>query len=233
MFAGAVERLYAAFAGVARPVRVEGCPHCVDPRAADPLLSRPLRDLAAADLAAYGAKALSTWGSVDDFRYFAPRLLELAADDAFGWPDMEIVFTKLADAQWWHWPQRDAVAEFLAAFWSRTQEDYPAHPAIGQTLCALGCTGADMTPYLAEWEGLTGEPALRHLHEFATSELTWKRGRPRLSNTFWDPAGEPHRQVVAWLTEGPALAALNAAFARTGREDLLPLFAETEQALSW
>ncbi|MGH3376898.1 MAG: hypothetical protein ACRDP6_19390 [Actinoallomurus sp.] len=60
-----------------------GCPHCVDQEEDRPLLDRPLRSLSPEALSRYAAKALSTWGGVEEFRYFAPRLIECAAADEF------------------------------------------------------------------------------------------------------------------------------------------------------
>ncbi|TMQ95561.1 hypothetical protein ETD83_22345 [Actinomadura soli] len=228
-----VEDLYAAFANVPHPVNLDGCPCCVGPNEGRPLLSRPLRDLAAEDLARYAAKALSTWGGPEDFRYFAPRLLELAADDAFGWPDAEIVFTKFGQAGWHDWPQRDAVAAFLNAFWSRTLTGFPTRPSVGSALCALAGVNADMAPWLDEWgSALMSEPAVRELHEFVTGELTWRRGRPRLANAFWDTSSDPYQQVISWLTGGDAAAAVSAAIALTEDEAALELLMEIESRLS-
>ncbi|TDC84738.1 hypothetical protein [Actinomadura sp. 7K507] len=227
----ALDDLYEAFADVPHPVNLEGCPCCVAPDEGRPLLSRPVRDLAAADLARYAAKAMSTWGGPEEFRHFAPRLLDLAAEDAFGWPDAEIVFAKLGEAGWRDWPQRGAVEAFLRAFWTRTLATHPARPSAATALCALAGAGPDMDPYLDEWGALASGPALRHLHEFASEELIWRRGRPRLSNAFWDVSSGPYRQVVEWLAGGPAYAAVSAAFARMEDEPALRLLADIEDLL--
>ncbi|TDD23817.1 hypothetical protein E1287_38585 [Actinomadura sp. KC06] len=228
-----VEDLYAAFADVPRPVELDGCPCCVGPDEGRPLLARPLRDLTAADLARYAAKVLNTWGRPEDFHYFSPRLLELAAEDAFVWPDVEIIFSKLSQAGWRDWPQRDAIAAFLDAFWTRTLTDFPTSPSASSAICALAGTNADMTPWLDEWAGaLMSEPAVRHLHEFVTENLIWRRGRPRLSNGYWDSTSRPYQQVIGWLTGGEAAAAVSAVFARTDDEAALEFLMEIESRLS-
>ncbi|MDL4818278.1 hypothetical protein [Actinomadura opuntiae] len=227
----AADALYAAFAHVPRPTRVVGCPCCVPPDADRPLLARPPRDLGAQDLARYAAKALSTWGDENDFRYFAPRLLELAAGDAFAYPDTEIVFGKLGQAGWERWGQRDAVAAFLDAFWTRTLLDRPGPLPIGRALCALAAALPDVSSHLAGWARLPSEAAIRDLRDFAADELTWRGRRPGVRAGFWDTGSRPYRQVVAWLTEGAAARAVGDAFERAGDETVLELLAETDSLL--
>ncbi|MFB4314720.1 hypothetical protein [Actinomadura sp. 21ATH] len=225
---GAAEDLYAAFAAVPRPARLEGCPCCVAPGEGRALLGRPLRALTAGDLARYAAKALTTWAGEEEFRYFAPRLLELAAADAFPTLDPEIVFAKLGRAGWTDWPQRDAVEEFLRAFWTRTLERHPSRPAVGTALCAIGGAAGRMAPYLDEWGRLASEAAIRQLHAFVAEELAWRRGTPLLRNPFWDTGRAAYREVLAWLTGGPAAEAVRVAFERADREDVLELLADLE-----
>jgi hypothetical protein len=228
---GAIERLYEVFGRVERPGRVVGCPHCVAPGEDRPLLDRPVRLLAPDRLARYAAKALSTWGDVDDIRYFAPRLIECAAADEFAYPDPEIVFGKLATAGWTHWPadERTAIEAFLTAWWADTLDRYPSKPAIRTVLCSVGCTGADLTPFLERWGRLSTAGAIRHLHEFVMSEVAW--WSPPLTDAYWDVHGTGHRQVVTWLTDGRAASAVETAFDDASRDDVLELLDEIYSAL--
>jgi hypothetical protein len=223
-----VEGLYAAFAGVPRPVRVAGCPHCVAPDEDRPLLDRPLRSIEAGALARYAAKALNTWGDVADFRYFVPRLLECAAADAFGYPDPPIVFGKLASAGWRRWApdERAAIEAFLGDWWAGTLDRFPSTPPAGTVLCCLGLAGVDLDPFLEHWGRLATVAAVRHLHEFVTYEVRWP---DRLADAFWDRvAAAP---VIAWLTGGRAAAAVEAAFDAAADEDVLRLLDEIHPAL--
>ncbi|MFD0900292.1 hypothetical protein [Actinomadura sediminis] len=227
--------LYAAFAGVPRPVAVEGCPCCTGPDEGRRLLARPPRSLGPDELSRFAAKALTTWGGPEDVRYFAPRLLELAAEDAFTWPDPEVVFGKLARAGWRGWPEADAVARFLAGFWTRTLARFPSRPGAGTALCALAAVGVDLAPLLGEWAESAARAdgaAVRHLHGFARDDLVRRRGGHRLGNAYW----EDDRAVVAWLTGGPARAAVEAAFEvafeRTDDAGLPELLAETHGLLT-
>jgi hypothetical protein len=228
----AMDAVYAAFGHVRRPVRVAGCPHCVAPDEDRPLLDRPVRSLPADDLARYAAKALTTWGGVEDFRYFLPRLLDCARSGAFGYPDPEIVFGKLALAGWHDWAAREraAIGALLTAWWTDTLERHPAQPPIGTVLCCLGATGVDLDPFLDRWGRLRTADEVRHLHEFVLEEVRWMDG-PRLTDAFWDRKGAAHGQVVAWLTGGRAAAAVEAAFAAETREDVLELLDVIHPAL--
>ncbi|MEV5826555.1 hypothetical protein AB0L25_13350 [Spirillospora sp. NPDC052242] len=221
--------LYAAFAGVPRPAALDGCPCCVGPDEGRRLLARPPRALGPDELSRFAAKALNTWGGPEDVRYFAPRLLELAAEDAFVRPDVEVVFGKLAGAGWRDWPEADAVAGFLAGFWTRTLARFPSRPRAGTALCALAATGLDLAPFLAAWAEAAARAdgaAVRHLHEFARDDLVWRRGGRGLGGYWTDD-----RAAVAWLTGGPAGAAVESAFARTDDAGLLELLAETHGLL--
>ncbi|WP_327092990.1 hypothetical protein OIE66_20795 [Nonomuraea sp. NBC_01738] len=201
------ERLYEVFGRVPRPERVPGCPHCVGAGEDACLLAVPLARLEPEALARYAAKALSTWGGVAEFRYFLPRLLECAAVDAFSYPDPEIVFGKLATAGWTAWPpeERAAVEDFLTGWWDTTLTTHPARPPIDTVLCSLAATGLGLTPFLARWEALDGEAAIRHLRDFAEDGP---------SSAFWDRRGTAYAEVRAWLTGGRAGRAVEAAFSR-------------------
>jgi hypothetical protein len=231
--AAAVEGLYEAFGLIRRPARVEGCPHCVAPDEDRPLLDRPVRSLEADDLARYAAKALNTWGGVTEFRYFVPRLLECASFDSFLYPGPPIVFGKLAQADWRDWPveERAAIESFLTAWWEDALDRYPGRPGIGTVLCSLGCTGTDLMPFLTTWERLTGDAAVRQLHEFVLYGVRWS-SPPQLTDAFWDLRGTAHRLVIDWLTGGRAAAAVRAAFDAESREDLLGLLDEVYPRLT-
>ncbi|MFI6599098.1 hypothetical protein ACIBHX_22800 [Nonomuraea sp. NPDC050536] len=225
----AKQRLYEVFGRVERPERVIGCPHCVDPGDELCLLAGPVRSVEAASLARYAGKALNTWGGVTEFRYFLPRLLECAAEDAFVYPDPEIVFGKLASVDWRTWPidERDAIAGFLSEWWHETLRNYPARPPVDTVLCALAATGMDPMPCLSAWSKLDTDAAIKHLHEFVLNGLSGNR----LTNAFWDRRSSVYQQVLAWLTDGPAAVAVEAAFAEQTQEPMLELLAAVEPAL--
>jgi hypothetical protein len=226
----AAERLYDAFGDVPRPQRVEGCPHCVRPDEDLPLVSRPLREISPQDLSRYAFKAMSTWGTEADFRYFAPRVLDLTASGAMAWPGFEIVCGKLDQAGLRTWAQRPAVEEFLRAFWTATLHRFPSSPPVSEVMEGVATVAYDISPYLAEWERLDTAACVRHLREAAETELGSLRPGWRLAaaEAVTGSAG----RLRQWLTAGAAADAVIARALQTDDEELLDQLTQAHDALS-
>jgi hypothetical protein len=226
----ATERLYDAFGDVPRPRRVEGCPHCTGPDEDLPLVSRRLRELSAEDLSRYAFKAMSTWGTEADFRYFAPRLLDLAATGAMDWPGFETVCGKLGQAGLRTWTQRPAVEEFLRALWTATLHQFPASLPISEVTGGIAMVTSDISPYLAEWERLDITACVQHLREAAESELSSLRPGWRLAAT--GAVNGSAGRLRQWLTAGAAADAVIARALQTDDEELLDQLTRAHDALS-
>src|SRR3954469_6697600 len=113
--ADATRQLYTTF----RRYKVEkllGCPCCTSDEHGMLLASRPLKNLTASDLEQYAFKAMTTWGTVSDFKHFLPRIFELAAHQDFeSSSDVEVILGKLRYGDWDRWAaeERAAVTNFL------------------------------------------------------------------------------------------------------------------------
>ncbi|SHM29770.1 hypothetical protein [Hymenobacter psychrotolerans] len=113
----AVENLYLVF-GAYPLSSLEGCPCCVSATDKEQVTHRSLRELTEDDLGRYAGKAMTTWGTVDDFKHFLPRLFELTA--AFQAPYEEyVVFSKLDYGHWRTWPPTEiaAIEQYFLALW--------------------------------------------------------------------------------------------------------------------
>jgi hypothetical protein len=226
----AAERLYDAFGDVPRPQRVEGCPHCTGPDEDLPLVGRPLRELSAQDLSRYAFKAMSTWGTAEDFRYFAPRVLDLTAAGAMAWPGFEVVCAKLSQAGLHTWTQQPAVEEFLRAFWTATLRQFPASVPVSEVAGGIAVVARDISPYLAEWERLDTAAYVRNLREVAESELNSLRPGWRLAEA--GAVTESAGRLRQWLTTGAAADAVIARALQTDDEELLDQLTQAHDALS-
>src|SRR5438105_2663647 len=99
----AIEELYGVF--VCYPLKkMYGCDHCVLPEDYERLRAKPLRELTWDEIEKFAHKAMTTWGDVEDFKHFLPRLFELLAYEN-QWPvSVDRLFSsKLQDADWRSW----------------------------------------------------------------------------------------------------------------------------------
>lgn len=113
-----IEGLYAAFARYPLRARIEGCPHCDLGGAERGLHAKPLRELDEDDLGRFPFKAMSTFGDVDDFRHFFPRIAELITYYGHSRAcDLGVLARKLPYGEWERWPEpeRAAILRWLGA----------------------------------------------------------------------------------------------------------------------
>lgn len=211
------------------PRRIAGCPCCASPELLAALVTLPLRELTYEQLGVYATSAISTVGSVEDFRYLWPRIAELLVTVPPGqlYADAEIVIGKLRDGGWEAWPEREraSVQRFLRALLERLADEPLDAPDVDSWVCAVGQATDDLVAWLEPL--LAGTPAARHnlrgFHE-------WNRGadgtRGVLANAFWtlSTAGaevvnanvEP---VVEWLSSAEVSRALGEAYGADGRRE--------------
>ena len=199
----AIEGLYAAFSDYSLAQRIAGCPCCVSDADESILHRKPLRELTAEDLCRYAFKALTTWGTEDDFRHFLPRLLELVTEkDGIACEiDLAVLFGKLYYAKWNNWlqPERTAVRRYLTALWLFVLSVPIEAVTMDEYLCALGQVEDDLSPYLTAWQNLQTEEAINHLVEFVGSQNSLHKGK--LANAFWQGRRDQMAQVVDWLVD--------------------------------
>lgn len=112
------ERLYRVFSRYPFPSGMEGCPCCVSGEHLRLLRSKPLRRLGSEELSRYVFKAMTTWGTEDDFKYYLPRIFELYIS---GWDNTDtfLVLDKLLYGQWQKWPEeeQEAIRDYILNWW--------------------------------------------------------------------------------------------------------------------
>lgn len=153
----AVEELYRTFATSTPPI-IEGCPCCIETRGVDVLLATPLRELTGLELWRYVSGLFYTIGSVRDYRYFLPRIMEIATEPLADSNNPEIVLHKLSLAGWDRWPdhEREAIERFIYAWFAQAVaadlaavHDGDVPSAVESILCGCSLAGMPITPMLA------------------------------------------------------------------------------------
>lgn len=232
--AAAIDQLYAAFTSMRRPATIDWCHHCRSESDIAALLSpTPLREIPAQALRPYAAHVLTTIGDVADFRYFLPRILDIAGTTGFPWPDLELLTGRLHLASWstWDVEETTAIQAFFRALWAKTLTRYPCDPDASSVLNAIGNAGIDPTPYLHEWTASLMRPSAAAA---LLDMLRYSPLPPERTVQSADPRLHDHEaQIARWVT-GPELRiAVAEAFATADVEELLQPLADIDEVLTW
>ncbi|TQS25296.1 hypothetical protein [Microbispora sp. KK1-11] len=114
----ALEALYAAFSRYPLPAKTEVCGHCVSDEQVRATRAAPLRMLTASALEPYAWKALYTWGDVQEFKHYLPRLLELLILEELDGLHARSLMLRVG-VRWQSWPksEQEAVIGTVGAWW--------------------------------------------------------------------------------------------------------------------
>lgn len=114
-----IEQLYTTFAAYPFRTSMEGCPCCVYDIDKEKIKTKPLRHLNSEDLEKYAFKAITTWGNIDDFKHFLPRIFELLTKSELMVDDF-IILGKLDYAKWTTWAsnEQQVINDFLLFWWT-------------------------------------------------------------------------------------------------------------------
>jgi hypothetical protein len=187
-----IEALYRVFARYRHPTLLDGCPCCTSAAEGRPLLTTPLRALSADALRKYAFKALTTWGTLADYKYFLPRILEhcLSTDPAW---EIEVTMGKLAYGEFASWPrdERAVIENFVSAWWMGCIERMDIATA-DSILCGAG-TFMDLDPLLATPQAMRDD--------FRAAWTCARGDKQRLLNSFWDRDSTAYARVLKWVYE--------------------------------
>lgn len=198
----AIDALYETFARYRLRADIEACPCCTSEAMKQALHGAPLRELGTVKLDHYTFKAMTTWGDVDDFRHFLPRILELLGTSGGFSNDAPDVLSKLTYGNWRSWPAREqhAIEAFIVA-WGRVLLSHRRGPVpIAHYAMALTLYGQDIERFLLEWRWRAACElvAALHLADLASEGFT---------GCYWDEEEPRIERLRRWLAD-PALEEL-------------------------
>jgi hypothetical protein len=194
----ALDRAYAAFGAEPRPRQLDSSPLRDGVAILRGLISAPLRDLPAEIVGPYSGWAVTTVGSGQDYRYFLPRILELAVlNDGWLGTSPAVIASRLQMARWRDWSaaQIDTViAVFALAFDAAlaAEPDEPDDPR--DWLCGLARLEAPLDRALDTWRASASAGTCLRLAHFV---MAWRDGVDGPS--FWDDVRpEIQARVERW-----------------------------------
>ena len=114
-----IEKLYQVFSIYPFNANAEACPCCISDLDKQTLFAKPLRKLEDENLSKYVFKAMSTWGEVDDFKHYLPRIFELLAITDGFILSTSTIFDKLdyGKSKSWNDNEQQAIKKFLLVWW--------------------------------------------------------------------------------------------------------------------
>ncbi len=192
----AIANLYATFSPYPLRPTIEGCPCCVSAEDQKKLFAKALNLMESEDISRYAWKAMTTWGEVEDFKHFLPRLLELIATTGIAY-NSGVVLGKLEYAKWHDWDQteKDAIRSFLLAWWTEMATKKTVLLPEFIDLCRL-LGGVD--PLLVRWSINFTDPSFRNLVWFIQTTYYDLIGKKSYFKEF-DPASI--HKLLSWIRE--------------------------------
>ena len=207
----ALDAAYAIFARYPRPTSLEAAPTRDGRAILKTLSAAPLRNLTSEQIGPYSGWAMTTVGTVDDYKHFLPRIMEQAVR-APEWMGTEpaILGERLRYANWRSWRPKEqtAVTQIFARAWQQASRSHPDDGDAEDWLCGLGVLGEDLTQPLQEW---LSPPSPNAVLQVANLMMMNKeeQAAPTGIWTYVDEA--ERRKVWTWLSRENVRNALRAA----------------------
>jgi hypothetical protein len=188
---------------------------------------RPLRELNADELARYSWRAISTWGTVEQFKYLLPRLFETVVFDGHSYyPEVLFKKPRLGGLNTWPSDEQAALNSYCDALWRYAlarhplSDALPSFASIDDCLCSIAQITDDLSSVLNLWDADKTSAATLHLVDFAAENASYLREMHRLSNAFWDERRAQMQQVVEWFLTRDFAVVFDVATGATTSADL-------------
>jgi hypothetical protein len=210
----ALARAYADFSCYPLPKSLKASPHRDAAAILRTLSAAPLRELTGEQIGPYSGWALTTVGSVTDYKHFLPRILEQAVRrDAWMGTAPPIIAQRLLMGEWTKWPadEQAAVMDVLREAWLQASSENPDFGAdASDWLCALSALEEDIAPLLSGWLFSSSPNASLQIASFARQAITLSSDQQD-ELIYWNYVdGRRRNQVVAWILSAPVRATLRA-----------------------
>ena len=203
-----IERLYEAFSVEVKPVRIDGCPCCLDRKEICKLVNTSLRQITPEDLGSYASSVFLTVGSEEDFRYFLPRILEILVTTSGWWPDPEVVGRAIGTVGWTSFSPAEQKA--IQGFFDVTITSLIESTEVdGYNIDSWLCCASHIIPGWGQYLDSVTVRATALLALYGCHSDSLARGR--LGNGFWDDS--PKKQAyLSWLTSEDTKAQIQEAY---------------------
>ncbi len=170
------------------------------------LFSKPLEKLNEDDLSRFTGKAMTTWGNVNDYKHFLPRIFELTAELKTPY-EIWIAFDKLTLAKWKNWSENEqkVIREFMIALWESILNDNSekAECEFKDYFSTIAHYYPDFTDLLEIWSETESKAGIKHLSQFIIDEQAALFDRKKISG-FYDKK-ENAEELINWFLSDKTL----------------------------
>ncbi|MDQ2772459.1 MAG: hypothetical protein M3Y54_18385, partial [Bacteroidota bacterium] len=231
-----IEQLYRIFLKYPINLNMEGSPYYPElPKWNQALAAKTLRELSAEDLEVYHFKAMTTWGNVNDFKHFLPRIFGLLADLPIEF-DEWVALGKLNYGNYKNWPdeEKKAVLRFLLAFWQKllAEKSDIIDAYFGGYFPAIANVYPDFSQLLQLWLANDNQSSSRRLAEFIC-DYEKQILKKRLS--LYEEMMPEGKQFYEWLRGKPVLEKIKQAVPSESHPyldlELIPIIEQLERPL--
>lgn len=191
----ATENLYRTFSKYPFKSKIKGCPCCIAGFEKTTIHTKQLRDLEDDDISTYAFKAMTTWGDINDFKHYLPRIFELASTrnlivDSF------VVLGKLDFSEWQEWDaqEQQTIKNFLKAWWQYDINNADCFDA--EILIELYKLIEDLPSMLEDWNVEIETQGFKNFVEFVEFEFNQLQN---CANTYKEIDQEFVRYFCSWI----------------------------------
>jgi hypothetical protein len=197
------------------------------------LFSKSLTELKEDDLSLFTGKAMTTWGSANDYKHFLPRIFELTAELKTPY-EIWIAFDKLTLAEFQNWAEEEqkVIDEFMIALWESIVNDNSekAEWEFKDYFSAIAHFYPKFTDLLDIWTQSESKAGIKHLAEFIVDEQTALFDRKKISG-FHDQK-ENAEELINWILSDKTLNKFEQKYFEFERESFAEKISWAEQIIT-
>ncbi len=197
------------------------------------ILSGPLRELNQKSLSRFTGKAITTWGSVNDYKHFLPRIFELTAELRTPY-EVWIAFDKLSIAEWQYWveEERNSILEFMLSLWINILNDNSekAEVEFKDYFSSIANYYPEFTEILKIWSETESKAAMKHLSTYIIEEQEALFQRRKISG--FNDKKENAQELIDWMLSEEVLNKIQSSYLEFESEDFSDKISWAEQILT-
>lgn len=146
-----IDKLYDSFAHLQRPIHLDGCSCCIKDSELIHLSKTPLKSISSDIIINYLSNAIYTVGTIEDYSYYLPRIIEIGILQNFDLVDPEVLGKKVG-LSFSYLLQHGCIEPlkeiYSHIFTSVLENGY--HYEVDSWVCAIVLSNIEINPFLCQ-----------------------------------------------------------------------------------